>query len=89
MTENDSSYDYETPMVGPLDAPERRSGLHPVNVGQLVMGIAFAGLVTVWALLRADVVDASDLRWMMPVPWIVAGAAGLVATTWRRAGSGE
>ena len=48
-----------------------------------------AGPFAFQALLRADVVDASDLRWMMPVPWIVAGAAGLVATTWRRAGSGE
>ncbi|CAM3810429.1 hypothetical protein [Nocardioides zeicaulis] len=90
---NDDTYaphdTYDEPMVGPLDAPARRSGFHPVNVGQLVMGIAFAGLVTVWALLQADVVDAGELRWMMPIPWIAAGAAGLVATTWRRAGSGE
>lgn len=95
MTENDSSHDtdlygYETPMVGPLDAPERDSGLHPVNVGQLVMGVAFAGLVTVWALLQADVVGSDELRWMMPVPWIVAGAIGLAATVWpSRSRSGQ
>lgn len=92
MTEHDShdttsSYDtdvygYDEPMVGPLDAPERPTGFHPVNVGQLVMGVAFAGLLTVWALFQSDVVDSDQLRWMMPIPWIAAGAAGLAATVW-------
>ncbi|UFN43925.1 hypothetical protein [Nocardioides okcheonensis] len=75
-------YGYDEPMVGPLDAPDRPSGFHPVNVGQLVMGVAFAGLLVVWALFQTDVVDGSQLRWMMPVPWIAAGAAGLAATVW-------
>ncbi|WP_374457290.1 hypothetical protein [Nocardioides sp.] len=94
MSENDSydtSYDttydtdvygYDEPMVGPLDAPEKPSGLHPVNVGHLVMGVAFAGLVLVWALVQGDVVATDELRWLLPVPWLAAGAAGLAATVW-------
>lgn len=52
---------------------------HPVNVGQLVMGIAFAGMVLVWALIVGDVVADDDIQWLMPIPWVSAGAAGLVA----------
>jgi hypothetical protein len=94
MTEN-SSYDnydadiygtdtsiYDEPMVGPLDAPDSDSGLHPVNITQLVLGVAFAGMVLVWALVQGDVVETSELRWLMPIPWIAAGAAGLAATVW-------
>ena len=90
MTENnsyDSSYDtdvygYDEPMVGPLDAPEKPSGWHPVNITHLVMGVAFAGMVLVWALVQGDVVDTDELRWLMPIPWLAAGAAGLAATVW-------
>lgn len=96
MTENqsyDSSYDatyedgystttYDEPMVGPLDAPDEPSGLHPVNIGQLVMGVAFAGMVLVWALVQGDVVATDELRWLIPIPWLAAGAAGLAATVW-------
>ena len=67
-------------MTGPLDAPDKPSGLHPVNIGQLVMGVAFAGMVLVWALVQGDVVDTAELRWLLPIPWIAAGAAGLAAT---------
>lgn len=59
--------------------PERESGRHPVNIGHLVMGIALLGLVAVWALIIGDVVDGEDVRWLLPVPWVLAGAAGLVA----------
>lgn len=52
---------------------------HPVNVGHLVMGIAFLGIVAIWALVQADVVEGGDIRWLMPVPWVLAGAAGLLA----------
>lgn len=58
---------------------ERASGRHPVNVGHLVMGIAFLGLVGVWALIQGDVVDGGDVRWLLPVPWVLAGLAGLLA----------
>lgn len=58
---------------------ERRSGRHPVNVGHLVMGIAFLAMVGVWALVQGDVVGDGDVRWLLPVPWVLAGAGGLVA----------
>ena len=89
-TSHDSTYDrdiygYDEPMVGPLDAPDKPSGRHPVNITQLVMGVAFAGIVLVWALVQGDVVETDELRWLMPIPWLAAGAAGLAATVWRRA----
>jgi hypothetical protein len=43
------------------------------------MGIAFLGLVGVWALIQGDVVGDGDVRWLMPVPWVLAGLAGLLA----------
>lgn len=60
---------------------ERVSGRHPVNIGHLVMGLAFVGLVGVWALVQGDVVHGADIRWLLPVPWVLAGIAGLLATT--------
>ncbi len=54
---------------------------HPVNIGHLVMGIAFLGFVVVWATIQADLVGGDDIRWLIPVPWILAGLAGLLATT--------
>ena len=85
----DTSYDrdvygYTEPMVGPLDAPDTPTGWHPVNITHLVMGVAFAGMVLVWALVQGDVVETDQLRWLMPIPWLAAGAAGLAATVWRR-----
>ncbi|MAY95317.1 hypothetical protein [uncultured Nocardioides sp.] len=56
------------------------AGRHPVNIGQLVMGLAFLGLVAVWALFTTDAVDGGDVRWLLPVPFVLAGAAGLVAS---------
>ena len=66
-----------TAVIGSTD--ERESGRHPVNVGHLVMGIALLGLVAVWALIVGDVVEGDDVRWLLPAPWVLAGAAGLVA----------
>lgn len=60
-------------------APEKQSGRHPVNVGHLVMGIAFLAIVGVWALIQGDVVDNDEVRWLLPVPWVLAGLAGLLA----------
>jgi hypothetical protein len=57
------------------------SGRHPVNIGHLVMGLAFVGMVGVWALIQADVVQGDGIRWLLPLPWVVAGIAGLLATT--------
>lgn len=88
-TMQDHDHDPERdPGTAPLaDRPARSrwaAGLHPVNVGHLVMGIAFLGLAGVWALLASGAADAADTRWLLPIPWLVAGAAGLAATVWRR-----
>lgn len=64
-------------------APQRRTGWHPVNTGHLVMGVAFVGLVVAWALLASDTVAIEDHGWVMGVPWLVAGAVGLLATVLR------
>jgi hypothetical protein len=60
---------------------ELDSGRHPVNIGHLVMGIALLGLVGIWALVQGDVVNGGDIRWLLPLPWVFAGVAGLLATT--------
>ena len=52
-----------------------------MNIGHLVMGIAFLGLVGVWAIIQSDLVEGADVRWLLPVPWVLAGIAGLLATT--------
>src|SRR3546814_18794183 len=64
------------------DATEHDSGRHPVNTGHLVMGLAFAGLVAIWAVISNDVVADEDIRWLMPLPWVVAGAIGLGVSAW-------
>ncbi len=57
------------------------TGRHPVNIGHLVMGLAFAGLVVVWALIEGEVIADRDIRWLLPIPWVLAGTAGLLAVT--------
>jgi hypothetical protein len=70
--------------VPPRKAP---AGTHPVNVLHLVMGVAFLGLVAIWALVESSAASASDLRWLLPLPWVLAGAAGLVAAAPRMRGA--
>lgn len=55
------------------------AGRHPVNIGHLVMGLAFVGLVGIWSLIVNDVVDNEDIRWLLPIPWVLAGLGGLAA----------
>ena len=59
---------------------DRPGGWHQVSIGHLVMGIAFLGIVGVWALIQSDTVTGDDIRWLMPIPWVVAGVVGLAAT---------
>lgn len=88
--DHDPTYDEEQTMreqttVMQEPAPERpglwAAGRHPVNTGHLVMGLAFLGMVGIWALLAGGVADAEDLGWLSPLPWLLAGAGGLVAST--------
>ena len=78
-TTGTTTYD-ATPGVSP-DPAELPSGRHPVNIGHRVMGLAFAGLVVIWALIEGDVIADSDIRWLLPIPWVLAGTAGLLAVT--------
>jgi hypothetical protein len=78
--------DHDT-TIASEEARSFRSGLHVVNVGHLVMGVAFVGLAIIWALIESGAAPASDLRWMLPVPWVAAGLAGLVATAPRLRGA--
>lgn len=57
------------------------AGAHSVNVLHLVFGVAFLGLVVNWALIQSGTVGDHGLRWLLPIPWVAAGAAGLVAAT--------
>jgi hypothetical protein len=74
----------DTTVIPPLpeEAAEERpsGGKHPINVGHLVMGLAFAGLLVIWALYVTETVPQDDLRWLLPVPWLVGGGAGLIAS---------
>jgi hypothetical protein len=63
------------------------AGRHPVNVLHLVFGVAFLGMVTNWALIESHAVATHDLRWLLPIPWVAAGIAGLVATAPRLRGT--
>jgi hypothetical protein len=58
----------------------RPSGRHRVNIGHLVMGVAFLGILGVWGLVQSDTVTGHDIRWLTPIPWVLAGVVGLVAT---------
>ncbi|HWI42172.1 MAG TPA: hypothetical protein VNS81_01030 [Nocardioides sp.] len=77
----------ETAVPLPPEAPEpptARSGFHPVNIGHLVIGLAFVGLAFVWLLVQGDTVDPEDHGWVFGLPWLAAGAVGLAATVLTR-----
>lgn len=52
---------------------------HPLNVSYLVLGLVFLGISGSWALRAWDVVDTSQIRWLLPLTLVVAGVLGLVA----------
>jgi len=84
--EHTETLDMDEPGTDEQHVPEQQpsiwaAGRHPVNTGQLVIGLAFLGLVAVWALWTTDVVEGGDVRWLLPLPFVLAGAAGLVAST--------
>ena len=56
------------------------SGWHPVQVTHLIFGVVFLAFAGIWALLKADITQIEDLRWLLSVPWLLAGAAGLMAS---------
>lgn len=52
---------------------------HPLSIGHLVMGVALLGVLGAWGLVALDLVEGPDLRYLLPVPWVLAGLAGLLA----------
>lgn len=66
------------------DTDADHNGRHPVNILHLVMGVIFLGVVTIWALVAGQVASTEDLRWLVPLPWVVAGGAGLLVITLSR-----
>jgi hypothetical protein len=87
MKEPDMNDETTEALAEPSESRSWAAGRHPVNIGHLVMGVAFLGLVVIWALIESGAASASDLRWMLPVPWVAAGVVGLVATAPRLRGS--
>jgi hypothetical protein len=79
--------DTDTTTDEPTTAQGFAAGRHPVNVLHLVMGVAFLGMFVIWALVQSSTAEASDLRWLLPIPWVLAGLAGLVATAPRLRGA--
>ena len=55
------------------------AGRHPVSIGHLVMGLAFVSMVGIWALVANDVVDDDHIRWLLPLPGVLAGLGVLAA----------
>ncbi len=66
----------EAPQLSPA---VRENGRHPVNIGHLVMGILFAGLVGAYLMYASNELDVDGLKWAIPVIFIVGGAVGLLA----------
>ena len=52
---------------------------HPLNVSYLVVGLIFLGLAGSWALRESGVIEFGEVRWLLPLTLVVAGAIGLVA----------
>jgi hypothetical protein len=74
---NDTAVIPPLPDAQPEAAPT--GGRHPVNIGHLVMGLAFTGLLAIWALVVSGTVTNDDIRWLLPVPWLLGGGIGLIA----------
>jgi len=70
-----SEHTTETISDTPLSERSWAAGQHPVNVLHLVMGVAFLGVFVNWALIQSGTLEAHDLRWLLPIPWVAAGAA--------------
>jgi hypothetical protein len=52
---------------------------HPLNVSYLVVGLVFLGISGSWALRAAGLVDAGDVRWLLPLVLVASGVVGLLA----------
>ncbi len=64
---------------GDQSAQFYESGWHPANIVHLVMALIFLGVLVVWAVVQGGALGTADLRWLLPLPLLLAGAAGLIA----------
>jgi hypothetical protein len=65
---------------------DRTHRTHPVNVAHLVVGLVFLGIAGSWALREAELVDAGEARWALPLILVLAGLVGLVAAVAKSSG---
>ncbi|WP_232680464.1 hypothetical protein [Nocardioides sp. R-C-SC26] len=70
--------DPEATTVLPGAPSAERAGRRPMEIGYLVMGVAFLGLTGIWALIASDTVQGENISWLLPLPWVFGGLAGLV-----------
>lgn len=52
---------------------------HPLNIGYLVVGLVFLGIAASWALREAELIELGEVRWLLPLTLVIAGAVGLIA----------
>lgn len=59
-----------------------RNGGHPrpVSIPHLVVGLVFLGVVAIWALAEAGVVEYDGQRWVLPLILVLAGSVGLLVS---------
>ncbi len=84
MNDSSDSYGtYDTPDIHDIGTHEvgalSSTARHPVNITQLIFGIGFVAVVAIWGLAIGDAIDPGDARWLLPFPWLLAGAGGLLA----------
>ena len=63
----------------PTGARTETRGFHALGTAHLVMGVVLLALAALWALLTSGVAGSADLRWLLPLPFVLGGAVGLVA----------
>lgn len=51
---------------------------HPLEIGPLVFGLIFLGVVAAWGLFELGAVTAADAAWILPIVLIGAGALGVL-----------
>ena len=61
---------------------------HATDVISLLFGLIFAGIVAVWALTGADLIDIAQVGLVGPAILIAAGAVGLVVALRERGDGG-
>jgi hypothetical protein len=50
---------------------------HPLEIGPLVFGLIFLGIVAAWGLYELGAVTAADAAWILPIVLVAAGALGV------------